>query len=163
MDKDLGKVLNDFSALINLKKNFLNNIGSINAMIIDDKDLNDIVLYNNLRVDLLGLYFNIPGYCDVELKPDGLNTLLDANNINEYVNLAFDSFCGSGVQEIIEEFTNGFNCVFPITHLRCFTSKEIEDILSNNHEEDWTYETLSEYIIPNHGYNKFRYASSCLI
>jgi len=125
-------------------------------MDLDNENLNNIILYNNEQIDKMGIYFNIPGYCDTELKPNGLDTIVDAYNLNEYVKLVFDAYCGSGMNEIVEEFTKGFNTVFPIINLKCFTSQEIEDILSGNSEEDWNYDTLTEYIIPNHGYNKFR-------
>jgi E3 ubiquitin-protein ligase TRIP12 len=151
MDKDLGNVLLDLAKVINFKKEHLKT-----AMDLDGKDLNDCVLYNYERLDFLGLTFNIPGYSDIEMKKDGLDTLVDAYNINEYVSLVFDALYGSGINEIVDEFTNGFNLVFPISNLKCFTSHEIEDILSGNSDEDWNHETLTEYIIPNHGYNKFR-------
>ena len=33
---------------------------------------------------------------------------------------------------------------------------KMEDILSENSNEGWDFNSLTEYIIPNHGYNKFR-------
>ncbi len=151
MDKDLAKVLRDFSELIKNKNENLQG-----SMDIDTIDLNEIILYNNERLNSLGLYLNIQGYHNVELKEGSLDQILNAYNINEYVRLTFNAFCGEGIQELADEFTKSFNSVFHINNLKCFSSLEIEELLSGNSENDWSSDTLTEYIVPNHGYNKFR-------
>jgi len=121
------------------------------------EDLGEAVKYNNTRVDEIGITFVLPGYNDILLKPAGSEVLLTIDNLEEYVNKLFDNVIGKGISQYINEFKKGFNIVFPIKNLKCFQSKELEEILCGSTSEAWDYETLLDNIVPNHGYDKYRY------
>jgi E3 ubiquitin-protein ligase TRIP12 len=54
----------------------------------------------------------------------------------------------------IKAFKEGFNKVFDIDNLKCFSSIELEEIICGCSSEPWDIDTLNENIIPNHGYDK---------
>lgn len=101
----------------------------------------------------MDIYFNIPG-TNIELKPNGSEIKVLASNFDEYLKLIYDSLCGSGTNDYIQAFKQGFNNVFDINLLKSFSSQELEEILCGSSIENWDYETLFENIIPNHGYDK---------
>lgn len=98
-------------------------------------------------------YFILPG-TNIELKPKGSEILLTANNLKEYIVLIYESICDNGIREYINIFKAGFNKIFDINILKCFKSSELEEILSGSENEQWDYLTLTQNIIPNHGYDK---------
>jgi E3 ubiquitin-protein ligase TRIP12 len=59
-----------------------------------------------------------------------------------------------GTIPYIDAFKNGFNKVFPINTLKCFTSTELEEVICGCSIESWDYETLLVNIVPNHGYDR---------
>ncbi len=123
----------------------------------ENLNLNTKLLYNGMKLEHIGINFVIPSYDHIEMIPHGYETILNAYNIEEYVNLIFDSLCYNGIKDSVDAFKKGFNIVFPITSLNCFTSDELSDMLcGSNNNENWDYNTLYESIIPNHGYTKTR-------
>jgi len=153
-----NSLVRDFSGIINEKNKFLfENMDEIKYFLDldnDTYDLGDKIKYNNTRIDELAILFNLPGYPEIELVPNGLETILTIHNIEEYTMGIFDKLFGSGVQPILEAFTSGFNLVFDIQNLKCFHTKEIEESLCGSAEMVWDFETLYEYVKPDHGYNK---------
>jgi len=107
-----------------------------------------------MNIEEIGLTFNVPGYNEYELKPRGSDILLNANNLEEYVSLSFDKICLSGIHQIIKSFKIGFNKVFNIESLKCFTSTELEEVICGCEDDNWDYENLLENIIPDHGLDK---------
>jgi E3 ubiquitin-protein ligase TRIP12 len=151
IDKDLGNAFNDFQKIIQQKKSF-----NLNQKYLDN-DINDIIKYNNTKIEDIGLTFILPGYNDIELKRGGSDILVTIRNLEEYVSLVFDKLLLSGIKPFAEAFKNGFNKVFPIDNLKCFTSSELEEVICGCSQENWDYDLLSENIIPNHGYDKNSY------
>ena len=117
--------------------------------------MSENVLYKNSKLEDLCLNFVIPGY-EIEMIENGQNIILSANNIEEYMNRILNSLCYEGIKDSIDAFKKGFNIIFPYTSLNCFSSSEISEFLCGNSREQWDFETLNEYVIPNHGYDKSR-------
>ncbi len=123
----------------------------------DIEDMGEVIKYNDTRIDEIGVTFVLPGYNDILLKPAGSEILLTIENLDEYVNRLFDCVLGKGISPFINEFISGFNIVFPLKNLKCFQSKELEDILCGSTSPDeWEYDVLIENILPQHGYDKSR-------
>ena len=58
-------------------------------------------------------------------------------------------------KNIVTAFKEGFETVFPIKHLKCFTSVELEEVLCGSEtDNNWDSETLENNIHTNHGYTK---------
>ena len=53
----------------------------------------------------------------------------------------------------IEEL-NGFNKVFNIESLKCFSDTELEEVICGCEDDNWDYNNLMENIIPSHGLDK---------
>ena len=121
----------------------------------NSNDLTTTSYLNNVDLKDLGVSFILPGYSNFELKQDGDDILLDNTNINEYLLLLYDSIFCSGIKSIVLAFKEGFEKVFPIKALKCFTSNELEEIIcGSTSDANWSLSTLDNYIITNHGYNK---------
>jgi E3 ubiquitin-protein ligase TRIP12 len=148
IDKDLGKALVHFCSLIEEKKKLQSDPKTA------DKDVNDLIRYNNCKIEDMDLTFTLPGYNDIELKRGGSELILNAKNLEDYVYLVFNKLCVSGPMPYIEAFRNGFNKVFPINTLKCFTSQELEEIICGCSHEPWDVNTLLENTVANHGFDK---------
>jgi E3 ubiquitin-protein ligase TRIP12 len=148
IDKDLGKVLVHFCQLIEEKKKLLNDPKTAEA------DVNDLVKYNSSKIHEMDLAFTLPGYNDLELKRGGSEIILSARNMEEYVYLVFNKLCISGPMPYIEAFRTGFNKVFSINTLKCFTSQELEEIICGCSQEQWDMNVLIENTVANHGFDK---------
>jgi hypothetical protein len=152
IDKDLGKAVQDFLKIIEEKKKVL-----LNPKFNTGKnyiDFNDYVKYNNTKIEDIGLTFTLPGYNHIELKRGGEEELVTINNIEEYLALLFDKIVLNIKDVITPAFRNGFNLVFPIENLKCFTSSELEENICGCSSESWDLDTLIDNIIPTHGYTK---------
>ena len=66
----------------------------------------------------------------------------------------FDKLILTGIDPLIRAFKMGFNKVFKIESLKCFTNKELEEIICGCDDEAWDYDNLMENIIPDHGFDK---------
>ena len=132
---------------------FSNNIKD-KKKLSQEQDINELIRYNSCKIEDIGLTFTLPGYNDIELKRGGTDTIVDAKNLDEYVYLVMNRLILNGPIPYIEAFKNGFNKVFPINTLKCFTSTELEEIICGCSNESWEYETLLSNTIPNHGFDK---------
>ena len=150
IDKDLYNVLNDLTGLIREKNEY---IKKNNGKKVSDIELEENILYNGKKLSSVDIYFNFPGY-DIELKPNGSNILLCMKNIEEYVNLIYDYLFYKGINNITEAFKEGFNVVFDLKELKCFTSDELEEFIFGNDNQKWEEEILFENLSPEHGYTK---------
>ena len=148
IDKDLYKFVEDLLTLINKKKEIIEKEKDIS-----DEDLENKVLYNGKKLNSVDIYFTFPGY-EIELKPNGKNILLCVKNIEEYINLIYDFIFYKGINKVIEAFREGFNIIFNINDLRCFTPEELEENIFGGDKEKWEKETLYENLKPEHGYTK---------
>lgn len=118
---------------------------------LSSKEKNDNSLEN------CDIYFTLPWNENVPLVPGGEDIKLSSSNLEEYVYQVFNKMLVEGQKDIVEAFTIGFNKVFNIKELQCFTSSEIEDIIcgsGNTNNNIWTYDNLIQNIIPMHGFTK---------
>ena len=74
--------------------------------------------------------------------------------MEEYINLIYDFIFYKGINKVIEAFREGFNIIFNINDLRCFTPEELEENIFGGDKEKWEKETLYENLKPEHGYTK---------
>ncbi|KAI9510528.1 hypothetical protein F5148DRAFT_1274737 [Russula earlei] len=102
-------------------------------------------------VEDLALDFTIPGY-DIELRPNGGNTAVTSENVEEYITEVIEAILGQGARLQAKAFREGFSKVFPISDLQAFTLDELV-MLFGNAEEDWSTDTLNEAIKADHGFN----------
>lgn len=147
-DSFLGKTIADFNEVIKAKKAFIA-FNTANA-----KDINECIKYNNVSIKDLGIYFTLPGYDDIEIVSNGKDILLTIDNIEEYVEMIYNTLFIEGIENILDSFRTGFNQVFPIENMKHFTSIEIEESICGNSNEKWDIDTLMEYIKPEHGITK---------
>ncbi|KAI8611901.1 hypothetical protein BC830DRAFT_618218 [Chytriomyces sp. MP71] len=110
------------------------------------------VTVKDVRIDDLCLDFTLPGYPDVELKSDGTETSISLENVGDYVEKVVDMTVRSGIQRQTQAFREGFNHVFPISRLKCFSVEELCLILGGSHEEDWSFLTIRDSIKADHGF-----------
>jgi E3 ubiquitin-protein ligase TRIP12 len=150
IDKDLYNTLNDMKGLIKQKNEYLEKNKGKN---VSNEELEEKILYNGQKLSSTDLYFTFPGY-DIELKPDGKNTLLSINNVEEYINLVYDFLFYKGIYNVTKAFKEGFNIIHDIKGLKCFTSDELEEIILGSDNQKWEQEILYENLKPEHGYSK---------
>ncbi len=74
--------------------------------------------------------------------------------MEEYVNLIYDFIFYKGINKVTEAFREGFNIVFNINELKCFTSEELEEVIFGSDKQKWENDILYENLKPEHGYNK---------
>ena len=131
--------LNDFENLFNLKMLFKEIFNNNN---------------NDENIKNLNIYFNLPGFEEIELKQNGKNILLSNENKNEYLQLLYNKIFNSyEIIQIKNSFLKGFNKVFDFNNLKLFTSIEIQNNFLTSFFVPWEEKILIENIIPDHGYN----------
>ena len=74
--------------------------------------------------------------------------------MEEYVNLIYDFIFYKGINKVTEAFREGFNIVFNINELKCFTSEELEEVIFGSDKQKWENDILYENLKPEHGYTK---------
>ena len=158
VDNDLGNALIELSKISILKESLLKLNPNCN--------LENCLLYHNKKIIEIDFYFILPG-TNIDLKTNGSEIQVNSFNFEEYIHLVFEILCGRGIEDYIKSFKSGFNKVFDINSLKCFQSKELEEIFCGSTNELWDFSTLTQNIIPNHGYDKnsniFKYFINILI
>jgi len=114
-------------------------------------DMENIVI-DKIKIDDLYLDFTLPGYPEIELIPNGSQTRLTIDNVEEYLERVIDMTLGSGVRRQVDAFRQGFSQVFPYSALSAFTPDELCSLFGRV-EEDWSLETLMDSVKADHGYN----------
>ncbi|KAH9821476.1 hypothetical protein DFH28DRAFT_1078835 [Melampsora americana] len=112
-----------------------------------------VIRVDGATVEDLALEFVLPGYDEIEMKPDASDKTVTIGNIEEFINLVIDWTLSKGVAKQLEVFKSGFSTVFPIRDLKSFTPDEIVNIFGNAEMEDWSAETLTSSMRADHGYN----------
>ena len=148
IDKNLYKFLKDMLELIKKKNTVMEKEKNISSEELENK-----ILYNGEKLNSADIYFTFPGY-EIELKPNGKNILLSVTNVEEYINLIYDFIFYKGIIKVTEAFREGFNIIFNIDELRCFSPEELEETIFGSDKQKWEKETLYENLKPEHGYNK---------
>jgi E3 ubiquitin-protein ligase TRIP12 len=114
----------------------------------------------------LALDFTLPGY-DIELRvserllymawryayttisqPGGRDLAVTADNVSEYISEALNAILGTGIQDQVKAFREGFSKVFSINDLKTFTSYELV-MLFGNTDEDWSIESMCPHLPSN--------------
>ncbi|KAJ1972593.1 Ubiquitin fusion degradation protein 4 [Dimargaris xerosporica] len=105
-------------------------------------------------VEDLGLDFTLSGYPNYPLwAGDGSGSDVDVTifNVDHYVARVLEATLVEGVAAQANRFRIGFNKVFPISRLQCFTADELHALIGSA-EEDWSLATLQGQVVADHGY-----------
>ncbi|CAK8571548.1 unnamed protein product [Lathyrus sativus] len=144
LDPELGRVLHEFQALVNRKKNLESVYGG-------NSELEQGLSFRDSRIEDLCLDFTLPGYPDIVLASGSDHTMVNMRNLEGYVSLIVDATVKSGISRQVEAFKSGFNQVFPIEHLQIFYEEELDRILCGE-DDSWAINELSDHIKFDHGY-----------
>uniref|UniRef100_H0ZDF0 E3 ubiquitin-protein ligase n=1 Tax=Taeniopygia guttata TaxID=59729 RepID=H0ZDF0_TAEGU len=79
---------------------------------------------NGCSVEDLGLDFTLPGFPNIELKKGGKDTPVTIHNLEEYLRLVIFWALNEGVARQFDSFRDGFESVFPLSHLQYFYPEE---------------------------------------
>ncbi|NXP53279.1 TRIPC ligase, partial [Heliornis fulica] len=107
---------------------------------------------NGCTVEDLGLDFTLPGFPNIELKKGGKDTPVTIHNLEEYLRLVIFWALNEGVARQFDSFRDGFESVFPLSHLQYFYPEELEQLLCGSKTDTWDAKTLMECCRPDHGY-----------
>ncbi|ODV78242.1 uncharacterized protein CANTADRAFT_90611 [Suhomyces tanzawaensis NRRL Y-17324] len=110
----------------------------------------------------LSIFFELPGYPEYELIPNGSEIQVDAANLENYINKVLEATLYTGIVQQTKAFMDGFSKVFPISSLVLFSPQELVELFGNA-EEDWSLDTLTSAINANHGFTKDSDAIKSLI
>ncbi|RWR81706.1 E3 ubiquitin-protein ligase UPL3-like protein [Cinnamomum micranthum f. kanehirae] len=143
-DMEFGKILQEMQVLV-CRKQYLESAACSNQKAVSD------LRFRGSPIEDLCLDFTLPGYPDYILKPGAENTLVDINNLDEYISLVVDATVKTGIMRQMEAFRAGFNQVFDITSLQIFSPDELDYLLCGRREL-WEAETLADHIKFDHGY-----------
>lgn len=119
----------------------------------EDESESDQIEIDGATLSDLSLYFELPGYPEYELIPDGGNVPITASNLEAYIGKILEATLYTGVLHQTKAFMDGFSKVFPINSIILFSPRELVDLFGNS-EEDWSVEALTLAIHANHGYTK---------
>ncbi|KAM4693958.1 E3 ubiquitin-protein ligase TRIP12 isoform 3-T6 [Discoglossus pictus] len=117
---------------------------------------------NGCSVEDLGLDFTLPGFPNIELKKGGKDVPVTVHNLDEYVRLIIYWALNEGVSRQFDSFRDGFESVFPLTHLQYFYPEELDQLLCGSKADPWDVKTLMECCRPDHGYTHDSRAVKCL-
>lgn len=145
---------NFFKAALGRLKPTLNSLKSVDghlsaslgALLDMKKDHADNI--ENLMLD-----FTLPGYPSIELVEGGSDLIVNASNVDDYIDLIVNMIMGDGITAQSNAFCEGFSKVFPITALQAFTPAELTALCGQG-DEDWAASTIYDAIKADHGYNK---------
>jgi E3 ubiquitin-protein ligase TRIP12 len=96
------------------------------------------ITVKNLKIEDLYLDFTLPGYPDIDLVKNGKDIMLSIENVEEYIEAIIDMTVGSGVKYQVDAFRKGFDRVFPIKDLHCFSLQELVVLMGGEQKEDWS-------------------------
>lgn len=140
VDAGLANSLEHLMKYVELAKNY------------PDQD-KEAIEVDNCTLKDLSLTFTLPGYPNYKLIPNGENTGVDASNVKEYISKVIEATLYTGIVPQTKAFMDGFSKVFPVNSLNVFSPEELADLFGSA-TEDWSYETVSDAIHANHGFNK---------
>ncbi|XP_066257361.1 E3 ubiquitin-protein ligase Ufd4 isoform X1 [Euwallacea similis] len=94
------------------------------------------------------------GFDSVNLVPNGADTEVTIDNVEEYADLTYDFCLEHGLARQLQAFHKGFSKVFQIEKLAAFSPDEMAVMLCGNQNPEWTKEDLLNYTEPKLGYTK---------
>ncbi|XP_073012311.1 E3 ubiquitin-protein ligase UPL3-like isoform X2 [Typha latifolia] len=142
-DAEFGKNLQEMQDIF-CRKQFVDAMADDNQKSIAD------LHFHGVPIEDLHLDFTLPGYPDYFLKEEG-NTMVNINNLEEYISLVVDATVRTGVMRQIQAFKAGFNQVFDISSLQIFSPHELDSLLCGP-EGLWEPGSFVEHIKFDHGY-----------
>ena len=135
----------------------LNQVAKNKLQILEDHQDADIREKHIKRLDLKGvriedlhLNFTLPGYEQIELKPNGKNIIVNVDNIENYLSLVAEQMLLQHCQATA--FRKGFAKLIPIEALNAFEIEELESVICGKGTEVWEIDFLTTVIVPAHGY-----------
>ncbi|KAJ8467986.1 hypothetical protein OPV22_030538 [Ensete ventricosum] len=143
-DAEFGKILQEMQALVHCKQ-------FTDATAGDNRKTTADLRFRGAPIDDLCLDFTLPGYPDYILKEGEESTVVNINNLEEYISLVVDAITNTGIMRQMDAFRAGFNQVFDISSLQIFRPHEL-DYLICGRRELWKPETLVDHIKFDHGY-----------
>uniref|UniRef100_A0A803SXD1 E3 ubiquitin-protein ligase n=1 Tax=Anolis carolinensis TaxID=28377 RepID=A0A803SXD1_ANOCA len=99
---------------------------------------------NGCSVEDLGLDFTLPGFPNIELKKGGKDLPVTIHNLEEYLRLVIFWALNEGVSRQFDSFRDGFESVFPLSHLQYFYPEELDQLLCGSKTDTWDAKTLME-------------------
>ncbi|KAG0662977.1 Ubiquitin fusion degradation protein 4 [Maudiozyma exigua] len=139
--------------LLDYTKNIEQSIDMISSI---DKQIGNSLKYiyenrdNKDRIEELYLTYVIPG-TETSLTENGENINVTSENVMTYINLLISSLIGTGIEQQLQTFIDGFSKVFPYENLLVLLPEELI-VIFGSVEEDWSEETLYGSIVSDHGY-----------
>jgi len=89
------------------------------------------------------------------LKPEGAKLEVTLGNLQDYIDLTLQYTFHETLKLQLNAFKKGFNSIFSVTSLSCFSYIEIEELICGENPEEWTdVHKLAELIVPAHGYHQ---------
>ncbi|XP_069474403.1 E3 ubiquitin-protein ligase TRIP12 isoform X5 [Ambystoma mexicanum] len=107
---------------------------------------------NGCSVEDLALDFTLPGFPNIELRKGGKDLAVTIHNLEEYLRLVIYWELNEGVSRQFDSFRDGFESVFPLSHLQYFYPEELDQLLCGSKTDTWDVKTLMECCRPDHGY-----------
>jgi E3 ubiquitin-protein ligase TRIP12 len=147
IDPTLARSLRDMEAIARKKAVMEQN----NENSAEGVSLGSLTL-DGCSIEDLGLDFTLPGFPSIELRKGGKDISVGLDNIDQYVRLLSHWTLVEGVSKQLESFREGFESVFPLTHLSVFYPEELELLFCGSNFTVWDAKMLAECCHPDHGY-----------
>ena len=161
----LAKFLSSLQLLSEQRRSIL---GDESVSEADKTDrLEGLRLPGNARVEDLCLFYifsptsTVYGYREHELKHGGENIQLSLSNLDEYCDLTATFCLELGIKRQMEAFRIGFNCVFPLSHVRMFRPAELRLLVCGEMNPDWTRSVLVNCAVLDSGPIKISLLITC--
>eukprot|EP00039_Didymoeca_costata_P031574 m.35423 g.35423 ORF g.35423 m.35423 type:complete len:1678 (-) comp8883_c0_seq1:1451-6484(-) len=111
------------------------------------------ITMDGMKLEDSGFVFTLPGYDDINLKPNGSEIPVTIHNCKEFVERVVHVTLVESVGMQMDAVKAGFNSVFPVENLSLFTSFEIGKLACGEQNEAWSEEELASSIKADHGFN----------
>jgi len=111
-------------------------------------------LLDGSRIDDLGLDFSVMNW---DLIPNGSQVMVSSENIKQYCDRMMEVLLVEGVTLQMNAFKRGFDRVFPISSLYCFSVSELSSLLlgcNTNRKEEWTVQSILDGLKCDHHYSR---------
>jgi E3 ubiquitin-protein ligase TRIP12 len=118
-----------------------------------ERQLSNVKTSFGAPIEEIGLNFTLPGDPSIELKPEGAKTTVTLENLQEYIDLTLHYTFHETIKLQLNAFKKGFNSIFSLESLKCFSYLEIEELICGEKQEEWNdVQKLAEIVVPAHGY-----------
>ncbi|KAK2115094.1 Ubiquitin-protein ligase [Saguinus oedipus] len=107
---------------------------------------------NGCSVEDLGLDFTLLGFPNIKLKKGGKNIPVTIHHLEEYLRLVIFWALNEGISRQLDSFRDGFESVFPLSHLQYFYLEELDQLLCGSKADTWDAKTLMECCRPDHSF-----------